>query len=334
VLVAPFVAVPLPGALVGALHAGVSLPLLAVTIGGLGVAMVAFAAVGVLASSSTARSRISAPLALLGAAVPALFSGAPALNLAIEATQRAGAASEDLQLAVSGMVAGVVVAVAALYGAWSALAPRSASRFTAASLLFLGVVVGLPLVAVGLGHVPWHVLLPTDESWRQADRALPLALGFVFVVAAVLLYAAGVGHDRRAPSPLWLVPGAVVVMTVAYASCLWLVMDPVREAAIGDFPEGPLVFVFWLHVLAAASFAALAGRFFRHPVLAAGLGTAATLVLILIPAIADEFTVGEVPLAFLNFAYADDAVIPAALCWGVLSLGALLLARRRHTAAR
>lgn len=338
VVVAPFVLTPLPAALFGALHAGVSLPLLAVGVAGLGVAMVAFAAVGVLASASTARARASAPAALLGAAIPAIFSAAPALNLVIEATQRDGAASEDLQLAVAGMVAGVVVAVAALYGAWSALAPRSSPRFGTGTVLFVGVVVGLPLVAAALGHLPWDLALPTAEAWRQAEPGLPVATSALFVVAAVLLYAAGVGHDRHAPSPLWLVPGAVLLMSVGYAAGLWLVIDPVREAQIGDFPDVAFVGVFWLHVLAAASLASLAGRFIRQPMLAAGLGAAGTLIVVLIPAIADEFYVGETPLPFLNFAYAGDALPQATLFWGALSVGALLMARRRgtvgHSAAR
>jgi hypothetical protein len=235
------------------------------------------------------------------------------------------------------MVAGVVVAVAALYGAWSALAPRSSPRLGTATVLFVGVVVGLPLVAAALGRLPWDLALPTAEAWRQAQPAVPVVMSALFVVAAVLLYAAGVGHDRHAPSPLWLVPGAVLLMTVGYAAGLCLVIGSPGEAHLGKSFDLPLVWGVWLHVLAAASLASLAGRFIRQPMLAAGLGAAVTLILVLIPAIADEFSVGKTPLPFLNYAYVGDAWPQATLFWGALAVGALLMARRRgavgHSAA-
>jgi hypothetical protein len=88
-------------------------------------------------------------------------------------------------------------------------------------------------------------------------------------------------------------------------------------------------------VVAAASLASLASRFVEQPLLAAGIGVAATLVLVLVPAIADEFTAGTPPMAFLNFVYAgqdgEDALAAALMFWTGLSIGALALTRRQSS---
>jgi len=327
VLAAPFVALPLPAALLGAVSAGVSLGFLAVTMTGLAMSMVAFAAVGVYASSLTARSRTSAPAALLGAAVPGIFCAIPALVLITSATEPRDAGPAELQAAVAGLLAAGTIALAALYGAWSNLANRAAGRFAPASALFLFVVVGLPLLAAGLDVVPWDALAPT-ESWRRAHAEVPMIGAFFFAAAAVMLFSAGVGRDRRAPAPWKVIPPVVLVATVGFVGALLLVVDPVDEVRTSS-SEWAQVLVLWLHVVAAASIAGLAGRFIDQPLFGAGIGLAVTLILILVPAIADEFTAGTPPLAFLNFVYVEDDAFPVAVpFWLATSTLALAFSRR------
>ncbi len=333
VLAAPFVALPLPAAVLGAVSAGISLWWLAVTLAGLAVSMVAFAAVGVYASSLTARSRTSSPAALLAAGVPAIFCALPAMVLITTATEPRDAGPAELQMAVAGLVGGAVIALAALYGAWSNVASRAAGRFAPASALFVFVAVGLPLIAAGLGQLPWDVFAPT-EHWRRAHEEGPLFGAFFFVAAAVMLFSAGVGRDRSAPAPWKVVPLIVLLATVGYVGALLLVVNPVSEMRT-ESTGWSQVLVLWLHVVAAASLASLASRFVEQPLLAAGIGVAATLVLVLVPAIADEFTAGTPPMAFLNFVYAgqdgEDALAAALMFWTGLSIGALALTRRQSS---
>lgn len=333
VLAAPFVALPLPAAVFGAVSAGVSLWWLAVTLVGLAVSMVAFAAVGVYASSLTARSRTSAPAALLAAGVPALFCALPAMVLIASATQTRGVGPAELQTAVAGLVGGAVITLAALYGAWSNIASRGAGRFAPASALFGLVAVGLPLVATGLSRFPWDVF--AQGRWRQTPEEAPLFCAFFFVAAAVMLFSAGVGRDRSAPAPWKVVPSVVLLATIGYVGALLLASNPVAgmqpDSALSARDEGwSLIVVLWLHLVAAASLASLASRFVGQPLLAACIGVAATLVLVLVPAIADGLTVGPTPMAFLNFVYAreEGAVTAALTFWTALSVGALALTRR------
>jgi len=224
VLATPFVCLPLPAALLGALSAGVTLWVLAVALCGLAVSMAAFAAVGVYASSLTARSRTSAPAALLGAAVPGIFCALPAMFLITQATERFDAGPDELQAAVAGLLAGGVIALAALYGAWSNLANRAAGRLAPASGLFIFVAVGLPLLAAGLGQIPWDVLVPRETALR-AHAWIPVIGAFFFVAAAVVLFSAGVGRDRRAPVPWKIIPPVVLVATVGSLGALLLVVN-------------------------------------------------------------------------------------------------------------
>lgn len=321
VLAAPFVALPLPSMLVAAAAIGVDPLVVMTTLLGLATSMVAFAAVGVYASAMTDRSRTAAPAALVFAAIPAIFCAAPAFGIAVDAAD-GHLRDREIFLALGGLVAGAVVAVAATWGAWSALAPRSAPRFKGASLLFVVVSVGMPLAAVALTML-------MDGRPGGVDVGLWAGAG-LFSAAAVLLFSAGVGRDARAPTPMLVVPVAVAtaVATLAAAS---LAMSRLAHdgSMLGD--QAASAAFACVQLLAASAAAALAGRFIKSPLLAAAAGGSAVLVVALIPKVLDEVLTGPPPLTFLNFAYlaGADELAPALLLWAAVSAGCLFFARRR-----
>lgn len=329
VLAAPFLALPVLPLVLGALSAGISFGAVVVALAGLMVAVVAFAAIGVYASSLTTRARFSAPAALLGAVVPSIVVVMPVVSL-LTSTVEGHVRADDVMLALAGLVGGVVVAVAAAYGAWSNLAPRSAPRFMKASTLFVGVTVGLPMLAAAFCHVDWEGMTGLDARYGMLREPL-FVLTFLFVSAATLLFAGGVGRDRSAPNPMLIVPPAVLIATVGFIGSFMSTELAVDVDSATRLNDGAQALTVWLHVIAAASAASLCGRLTSNTLLGAFLGGAITLVIILVPAIADEFISGRPPLAFLNFAYvrADDAIASVAF-WSVFSGVALFFSRQRR----
>lgn len=318
VLAAPFVALPLPSMLVAAAAIGVDPFIIVTSLAGLATSMVAFAAVGVYASAMTDRSRTAAPAALMFAAVPAIFCAAPAFGIAVDAAD-GHIRDRAVFLALGGLVAGAVVAVAATWGAWSALAPRSAPRFKGASLLFVVVSVGMPLGAVLLVNL-------IQEPRGDIDEVL-LVGAALFAAASLLLFSAGVGRDARAPAPWLVVPVASVVAFGGFLAGA-MSINGVTHTSSND----TLQFVAGLtQLIAAAAAAAFAGRFIKLSLLAAAAGGGAVLVVALIPAIVHEVGTGPPPLAFLNFTYVHNADADAAVIfWFVVSAACLFFARRRQ----
>ena len=321
VVAAPFVALPLPSILIGAIAIGVPPVALGVSVLGLVVSMVAFASVGVYASALNERSRTSAPGAMLGAAVPAVFCAMPSFALAIDATDGAHAV-HSFVAAIGGIIAGVIVAGAAAYGAWSTLAPQSTPRFRQATGLFLAVTVGMPWVAALLS-------LTVTTSGRKDVVAGFVAGTFAYSVAALMLYAAGVARDARAPSPWLIVPGAFVVALVSSGLALLASADANHDPSLSQ-RETISFAVAMLQLFAATTASALAARFIKSPILAALASGLAVLIVTLVPAVIDEFTVGQPPLAFVNFAYArkPEEMVLALLFWGTASIACLAIASR------
>jgi len=319
VLAAPFVALPLPSLAVAGVAIGVDPRVVLFALAGLVTSMVAFAAVGVYASALTERSRTAAPAALLFAAIPAVFCAVPAFGMAIDAANN-HLRERELFLTLGGLIAGVVVAVAASWGAWSALAPRSAPRFKGASLLFAGIAVGMPMVAAMLGS-----LVPSPRG--DVDDGLLVGAG-LFSAAAVLLFSAGVGRDTRAAAPWLVVPVAV---TVALGSLLWATLGVDGNDHAMSSQDSAQAMTAFTQLVAAAAAAALAGRFIKSSLLAAAAGGGAVLAVTLIPAVLDEVISGRPPLAFLNFAYVHSGEQWLAVgFWTMVSVGCLVFARRRR----
>ena len=323
VLAAPFVALPLPSMLVAAAAIGVDPLVVMTTLLGLAASMVAFAAVGVYASAMTDRSRTAAPAALMFAAVPAIFCAGPAFGIAVDAAD-GHLRDREVFLALGGLVAGAVVAVAATWGAWSALAPRSAPRFKGASLLFVVVSVGMPLAAVAL-----TMPMLMDGRTGGIDVGLWAGAG-LFSAAAVLLFSAGVGRDARAPTPMLVVPVAVATAVATLAAAALAMSRQAHDGSMLGSQAASAAFA-CVQLLAASAAAALAGRFIKSPLLAAAAGGSAVLVVALIPKVLDEVLAGPPPLTFLNFAYlaGADELAPALLLWAAVSAGCLFFARRR-----
>jgi ABC-type transport system involved in multi-copper enzyme maturation permease subunit len=319
VLALPFVTLPLPAAIVGAVHASIPLDILALTLAGLAVSGVAFAAVGVFASSLTTRSQASAPAALAAAAVPGIFCTSPAFLLIFD-YQNKHSIVDELQWTYAGIVAGAVIIVASVYGAWSNLANRSAKRFVPATLLFLLVVVGLPLVAVVLGQA--HFV----DDLRRADRHAPLAGALVFMVAGVVLYSAGLGTDRRAPAPWKVIPVALTLGTVTFAGAVASLREPFDNfSAVAPEP----FIVGWLQVAAMSCLAAAAGRFIKRPVIGAGAAGATVLLLTLLPVFLSGVVPNATPLAIFNPSTVNASnILGATVLWLGLAGLALAMARR------
>lgn len=318
-LALPFLALPLPAAIIAAVHADVPLSILALTLVGLAVSAVAFAAVGVFASSLAARSQTSAPAALAAATVPGFCCALPAFLLIVEHAESNNIADE-LQMTFAGIVAGAVIIVASVYGAWSTVASRSAQRFVPATLVFLLVVVGLPFFAVMLGQTDFV------DAWRHADRHAPLLGALVFMIAGVVLYSAGLGIDRRAPAPWKVIPVAITLATVSFAGAVAALHEPFDEmTAVAPEP----VIAGWLQVVAMSFLAAAAGRFIKRPVFAAGAAMGVILLLTFVPAILRDIVIETTPLAFLNPSFVNASnVIASTVFWLGLSGVALALARR------
>jgi ABC-type transport system involved in multi-copper enzyme maturation permease subunit len=329
VLALPFVALTLPPMLAGAVSAGLNPFPVLVALLALPMALVAFAAVGVFASSLTERSRTSAPGALVAAGVPAMFIVMPVF-IACANTVDNRLRPEAVALALGSMALGLVVAAGGAYGAWSALAPRSAPRFKKATLLTLAVVLGLPAVSVALASVDWEFLIEGTRPLHRHDLIGPMLVASgLFSATAVLFYAAGLGRDRRAPSPALMVPAMAVLAFSSLFVAMLIVVGPGDASPNHREVAGGIAGV--LQMLTAACVASAMGRFIKTAPLAAMLGGGLTLALILVPAVLDEIVVGSPPLAFLNFAYAANAnLFEVVVFWSTLSLGALAVASYRR----
>lgn len=331
VLAVPFVALTLPPMLLGAASAGVPAPPVLVALVVLPVALVAFASVGVFASSITQRSRTSAPGALIAAGFPALFIALPAFVACGDAV--GGRMRPDsVALAVGSIALGVVVAAGAAYGAWSALSPRSVPRFKKAMTLVLAIVVGLPLVSVALSCCDWEFLVGGTRTFHSDHPHIPaLMTSALFSSIAVLLMSAGVARDPRAPSPALVVPLTSLLAIAALLVATMVIVDPSEFRPSSRASAGGVAAL--IQLFAAASLASMMGRFIKTAPLAAIIGGGITLAVVLIPAVLDEVLIGTPPLAFLNFSYIrEDNVVASVVFWGLVSCVALAVASRRRSA--
>ena len=313
---APFLALTLPGMALGSIFLGVDIPQVLLTIVGLAAASVAFAAVGVFASAVNNRARAAAPGALVMAGIPAILVAIPTFATGVAVTDGEDA---KLRLIAGAIAAAMVIASAAVYGAWSALAPRQAFRFGRASLVFVFAAVVAPAF-VGLLGV-------TDTGRVPEVQGAMLFGAFAIIVGAVLVYCAGVGRDVYAPAAWKVVPLAVIAGGIGMASAVFLGVDETHSWQ----PRDTAHFIVALgQVVGAASIAAFLGRFIKTTGVAALLGALSVGLLMLVPAVLDEVTTGTPPFALFNFAYAKpDNMVVGGVFWLVVSVSALALARRK-----
>ena len=318
VVAAPFVALALPPLGYAAVLLGVELVDVGLAAAGIVATTVAAASVGVYVSAITTRARAAAPGALLAAAIPGVLCAVPAF-VAVVAVNEGDALLR--QIAVGGLVMAAAITVTAVYGAWSALAPRVVPRFAHATKLFAALVILLPACA--------HLLIrTTHDDDIHGGLIVPLV---VSLAGAVLAYVSTSACDRRAPSPTLLVPAAVLLalLGVGFAAL------PAIEPPLFDRPKE-----LWettigaLHVLAAASLTALAARLRPMPVLAAIVGVGAVFALLFVPVAMHELGLGRSSTRFLNFAMVSDSSFLLSFgFWSCLSVAALVGAsvRRRPT---
>jgi hypothetical protein len=196
--------------------------------------------------------------------------------------------------------------------------------------------------------MPWvAALLSKTVTTGRKDVVVGFVAGtFAYSVAALMPYAAGVARDRRAPA-LWALLPAAFALALA-SSGLALV---VSAETIGSDGEERVVLadgLVWImsdqdsasfkvglmQLFSLMAVSALVSRFVKSPVLAAGAGGFVVLVITLVPAVIDEFTIGQPAFGFVNFAYATatEDVVAGAAFWGVLSLVAIACARAKRRA--
>lgn len=310
IIVAPFVALALPPLGYATVLLGVEVVDVVIAGFGIAAATVAAASVGVYVSAITSRARAAAPGALLASVVPGLLCAMPAFAAVV--SQNEG--REPLrQVAVGGIVMAAAISVAAVYGAWSALAPRVVPRFALSTRLFLGLVFGV----AACGHA---LIASTPLSDLHVSIGIPAVLWFLVVG---LVYVSSAACDRRAPAAWLLVPGALLVGVLAAAMTLSAL--PPQTRIFKDADMAPALIAF-MQVLAGGGLIALAARLRPVPVFAGLAGGGVLFGLMMVPVLLHELGPAR-PLRFLNFATANDASLPFGLVfWGLLSVGALVAA--------
>lgn len=312
VVAAPFVGIALAAMGFAALLRGLEVVDVVLASCGVVATAVCAACVGVAVSATAARARVAAPTAVLGGIVPAVFCALP--------TGVATIAVLDKQAPVpaynvAAVIAAAIACVACIYGAWSALAPRSTPRFARATRVFMLVAVGSSLAAVALSRC-----VPNRD----------LGAGMVVLTALVALialqvYVAAVARDARAPST-WIVVllawGATMASVALLAASLLRSTSDVSNDDLSQCVTAASV------SLAAASLGALFAR--RLPsALAAVVGAVVVIGVLIVQVVAHE-ALGIHVLDGLHFAYASTSTVGGGvLVWAGVAALALAGARKR-----
>ncbi len=319
VIVAPFVALALPPMGFASILLGVSAADIGLAVAGIVATTVAAAAVGVCVSALTTRARAAAPGALLAAGLPAVLCALPSF-VAVASLE---STNDFAPVGIGALATAAAVTVVAVYLAWSALAPKLAHRFAPSAAIYLGITIVLPLIA--------HALVrssATDEV--QGAVVVPVLL---ILVASMHLFASFTASDARAPAPALVVPVAAALTGIGALLTLSGLpnFDEFASRGMGHAEDIEAMVLAGLNVFAAASLAALVARARPNPVLAAVVGAAVVLGILMVPVAFHE--VGIDAFGFLNFAYIRRSNAAAGIgLWSVLSVVALALAsvRRRR----
>jgi ABC-type transport system involved in multi-copper enzyme maturation permease subunit len=271
------------------------------------------ACVGVAVSATSARARVAAPTAVLGGIIPAVFCALPTTvsTLVVLDHERALPA-----YSIAALVAAVIASTACIYGAWSALAPRSAPRFARATQVFMLVVVGAPVAVLVLSS------FVGDRDLIIGGMAMPTG---IVVLIALQVFAAGVARDVRAPST-WIVVLLAWLSTIAGLALLGTsLLRPTTQISDGEVSQ---CIIASMQCLAAAS---LAGLFVRRlsSGLAAVVGGVVVIAAMLLQLVVHE-GLGLRVLDGLHFAYATTStVVGGVLVWAAVAALALAGARKR-----
>ncbi|MDP2339377.1 MAG: ABC transporter permease [Deltaproteobacteria bacterium] len=313
---APFLALTLPLFALCGLFLGVDVSDVALAGVAVFVHALTLCCVGVWASAVCDRTRSAVLVSLIAAAVPSIFGAIPVFIALVSVAEDRG--DRMLAVGVVGAVTEIVIGLAAVVGAWSALAPRSASRRKPARLLLIAASLGVPVFAAAC-----LLLAGEDQSDVVAGVYFHLT---AFVVGVVAIAPVIAGRRPLTPTPLSAALSAVGLglLGLALASIAWTprIRDDIDA---GDIAALVSVFV------AVGGVAAFAGRWFKSPVVGFLLTAGVFITLFAIPGIIDEFVMGDPPLALLNLAYVVDRSSvspgPTVFFYGVLALVTFLCAR-------
>jgi hypothetical protein len=276
---------------------------------------VAQAAIGVWASAVTRRVRGALVLALAASAVPLLLGGFPIIGWV--GYLHDGSGDVLGPTAHTGIAALVVIAAAALHGAWATLLPRRAPRGSRAGALLVAAVVAVPYLAAGFVR-----LAPGGAT---DDVALgPVVVAALLMVVAVAAFVGTSGRDPAGPSPQKAALGALGLAVFGSGAAM---LVPV--GVDGPDKSGVALALALAVVLAGTGLLAFGAR--RRPGGLAPFVLAASVlgVAFLLPMLLDEFTSDTPPLAFLNPGYAidePDLAEPSFAFWLVVGVAGLLAA--------
>jgi ABC-type transport system involved in multi-copper enzyme maturation permease subunit len=310
VVATPFVAVALATMGLAPLLRGVELVDVLAAATGVVATTICAASVGVAVSASATRARVAAPTAVLAGIIPAIFCALPSIVVTIEVADNGEPVSV---LGVAALVAAVLLSIAALFSAWSALAPRSTPRFARATQVFLLVALGMPLAALTLGSA-----LTSDDF-----RAALVAPTGLLVLVATQVFGAVVGADKKAPST-WKVVPLVWLTGCAGLALLWLTLRPTGTISDDDIAS---TIAAALQALASVSLAGLFARRLAVPL------AAVVSVVVVIGAMLLQLVAHALGLRFLdalNFgAVETHNVVGCVLVWVAVAALALAGARKR-----
>jgi Cu-processing system permease protein len=312
VVAAPFVGIALAAMGFASLLRGLEVVDVALASLGVIATTVCAAAVGVVVSATTTRARVAAPTAVLGGIIPAVLCALPSGVSTVFVLDHQAAVPA---YSMAALVAAAIASTACIYGAWSALAPRSAPRFARATQVFMLVVVGAPVAALALSP-----FLPSRDL--IAGMVFPTA---IVALIALQVFAAGVARDTRAPST-WIVVLLAWMSTMAGLALLGVsLLRSTDDISNDDFSQCVTAS---LVSLAAASLAALFARRLQ-PALAAIVGAVVVIAVLVVQVVVRE-GLGLHALDGLHFAYSSTAtVVGGALVWGAVAALALAGARKR-----
>ena len=319
---APFLAVMLPLFALCSVFLGVDVDAVAVAVSGVFAHAFAAAAAGVWASAVCQRMRSAAIVALLAAAVPTLLGAGPIFGGLVACID--DQEHQMLVVSIVGIAIDVLIGIACLVGAWSALSPKSTERWRSARWLLAGALWGIPLLGTGL-----LLALAATTELKQDTAAIVFALSFGLALFTQVVATAVTGRRPSTPGPL------KTSLLVYVAACvglggLWLVMpEHVQNDPDLDAFACIAVLCFFGSMLSA-----FCSRWLKHPVAVVVVVGAVCGFLLAVPGIFDEFTYGSPPMSFLNPAYAlhnDASTLMLCFFYGVVAIALAVGARGRRT---
>lgn len=318
---APFLAISLPLFALCSVFLGVDVDAVVVAVVGVFAHTFAAASAGVWASAVCARMRSAALVSLLAAAVPTLLGAGPIFGGLVSCID--DQEHQLLLISVVGVAVDVLIGLACLVGAWSVLSPKSTERWRRSRWLLLAALVGVPLLSAGLLAVTsLFGEVKQDTGGILMVMCVGLAL-FTQVVATAVT-----GRRPSTPAPLKTALGIYVVGALGLG-VLWLAQpDGIQRDPDLDEAFAVCVLIFFGSMLSA-----FVSRWMKHPVAVVAVVGAVCAFLMAIPGVADEFTYGRPPMAFLNPAYAlnnDSSTAMLCFFYGVVALALAAGARGKR----